>query len=114
MLTGVDPPLDGAVVLLEHVVQIEEKTRNGILRTPSVNPPRKQRMSLRQRSVTYVKSFSALSRGEEVPKTCFKFRYSEFLNIPSCRFVPIPGADEIKSVELLNSEYSWHPTWPQQ
>ena len=54
MLTGVDPPLDGAVVLLEHVVQIEEKTRNGILRTPSVNPPRKPRMSFRQRSVTYV------------------------------------------------------------
>jgi hypothetical protein len=38
-------------------VASEEKTRNGILSTLSVNPPRKQRMSFRQRSVTYVKSF---------------------------------------------------------
>ena len=46
----------------------EEKTRNGILCTPSVNPPRKQRMSFRQRSVTYVKKFSSrFHEGEEVP-----------------------------------------------
>ena len=32
---------------------VEEKTRNGILSTLSVSPPRKQRMSFRQRSVTY-------------------------------------------------------------
>ena len=53
----------------------EEKTRNGILRTPSVNPPRKQRMSLKQRSVTYVKSFiRAFTREKRYP-TCFKFRF---------------------------------------
>jgi hypothetical protein len=84
----------------------EEKTRNGILCTPSVNPPRKQRMSFRQRSVTYVKSFlRAFTREKRYP-TCFKFRYSEFQNILSSRFVPLPGADEIKSAELLNSQYS--------
>src|SRR5258705_7008808 len=55
--------------------QIEEKTRNGILSTPSVNPPRKQRMSFRQRSVTYVKSFlRAFTREKRYP-TCFKFRF---------------------------------------
>jgi hypothetical protein len=37
---------------------------------------------------------------------CFIVRYSEFRNIPSCRLIPLPGADEIKRVELLNSEYS--------
>jgi hypothetical protein len=42
------------------------------------------------------------------------FRYSEFRNIPSCRLVPIPGVDEIKSTELLNSEYSCQPTWQQK
>ena len=45
------------------VVQLEEKTRNGILCTPSVNSPRKQRMSFRTRSVTNVKISFALSRG---------------------------------------------------
>jgi hypothetical protein len=55
--------------------QSEEKTRNGILRTLSVNPPRKQRMSLRQGSVTYVKSFlRAFTREKRYP-TCFKFRF---------------------------------------
>jgi hypothetical protein len=40
----------------------------------SVNPPRKQRMSFRQRSVTYVKSFlRAFTRQKRYP-TCFKFR----------------------------------------
>jgi len=34
----------------------EEKTRNGILSTLSINPPRKQRMSFRQRSVTYCRT----------------------------------------------------------
>src|SRR5260370_33274694 len=29
--------------------------------------------------------------------TCFIIRYSEFRNIPSCRVVPIPGADDSKS-----------------
>src|SRR6266436_7396108 len=54
---------------------LEEKTRNGILCTPSVNPPRKQRMSFRQRSVTYVKSFlRAFTREKRYP-TCFKFRF---------------------------------------
>ena len=38
-----------------------------------------------------------------------KFPYSEFRNIPSCRFVPLPEADEIKRAELLNSEYSALP-----
>src|SRR5258705_2019577 len=53
--------------------QIEEKTRNGILCTPSVNPPRKQRMSFRQRSVTSIKSFlRAFTREKRYP-TCFKF-----------------------------------------
>jgi hypothetical protein len=42
------------------------------------------------------------------------FRYSEFRNIPSCRFVPMPGAHEISRAELVSSEYSWQPTWPQQ
>ena len=46
--------------------------------------------------------------------TCFKFRYSEFRNIPSCRFVPLPGSDEIKSAELLNSEYSCQSTCRQK
>jgi hypothetical protein len=41
------------------------------------------------------------------PLACFIFPYSEFRNIPSCRFIPLPGADEIKRAELLNSEYSW-------
>jgi hypothetical protein len=55
--------------------QEEEKTRNGILCTPSVNPPRKQRMSFRKRSVTYVKSFlRAFTREKRYP-TCFKFRF---------------------------------------
>ena len=31
MLTGVDPPLDGAVVLLEHVVQIWHRPMPAIL-----------------------------------------------------------------------------------
>jgi Domain of unknown function (DUF1929) len=54
---------------------LEEKTRNGILCTPSVNSPRKQRMSFRQRSVTYVKSFlRAFTRKKRYP-TCFKFRF---------------------------------------
>jgi 3-hydroxyisobutyrate dehydrogenase-like beta-hydroxyacid dehydrogenase len=53
----------------------EEKTRNGILSTLSVNSPRKQRMSFRQRSVTYVKSFlRAFTREKRYP-TCFKFRF---------------------------------------
>src|ERR1700736_4568415 len=53
----------------------EEKTRNGILSTLSVNPPQKQRMSFRQRSVTYVKSFlRAFTREKRYP-TCFKFRF---------------------------------------
>ena len=47
--------------------QLEEKTRNGILCTPSVNPPRKQRMSFRQRWVTYVKVSSRFHEREEVP-----------------------------------------------
>jgi hypothetical protein len=55
--------------------QIEEKTRNGILCTPSVNSPRKQRMSFTQRSITYVKSFlRAFTREKRYP-TCFKFRF---------------------------------------
>src|SRR4029077_15073712 len=54
---------------------MEEKTRNGILSTLSVNPPRKQRMSFRQRSVTYVKNFlRAFTREKRYP-TCFKFRF---------------------------------------
>src|ERR1700675_4519015 len=53
----------------------EEKTRNGILRTPSVKPPRKQRMSFRQRSVTYVKSFLGTFTREKRYPTCFKFRF---------------------------------------
>src|SRR5260370_15352118 len=54
---------------------VEEKTRNGILCTLSVNPPRKQRMSFRQRSVTYVKGFlRAFTREKRYP-TCFKFRF---------------------------------------
>ena len=32
MLTGVDPPLDGAVVLLEHVVQIWHRSMRAFLR----------------------------------------------------------------------------------
>src|SRR5580704_458995 len=57
------------------MAQLEEKTRNGILCTPSVNPPRKQRMSFRKRSVTYVKSFlRAFTREKRYP-TCFKFRF---------------------------------------
>ena len=53
----------------------EEKTRNGILSTLSVNPPWKERMSFRQRSVTYVKSFlRAFTREKRYP-TCFKFRF---------------------------------------
>jgi hypothetical protein len=63
-------------------------------------------MSFRQRSVTYVKSsLRAFTREKRYP-TCFNFRYSEFRDIPSCRFIPLPGADEIKRAELLNSEYS--------
>jgi len=43
--------------------------------TLSVNPPRKQRMSFRQRSITYVKSFlRAFTREKRYP-TCFKFRF---------------------------------------
>ena len=57
------------------LADVEEKTRNGILSTLSVNPPRKQRMSFRQRSVTYVKSFlRAFTREKRYP-TCFKFRF---------------------------------------
>jgi hypothetical protein len=55
-------------VRIMRYAALEEKTRNGILCTPSVNPPRKQRMSFRQRSVTYVKKFSSrFHEGEEVP-----------------------------------------------
>jgi DNA invertase Pin-like site-specific DNA recombinase len=39
-------------------------------------------------------------------------RYSEFRNIPSCRFLPMADADKASSAELLNSEYSCQPTWP--
>src|SRR5271166_3471052 len=47
-------------------------------------------MSFRQRSVTYVKSFlRAFTREKRYP-TCFKFRYSEFRNIPSCRWRSSP------------------------
>jgi hypothetical protein len=38
MLTGVDPPLDGAVVLLEHVVQIWHRADAG--------NPRRERLGL--------------------------------------------------------------------
>jgi hypothetical protein len=31
MLTGVDPPLDGAVVLLEHIIQIRHRPMPAIL-----------------------------------------------------------------------------------
>jgi len=56
-------------------IWIRPKTRNGILSTLSVNPPRKQRMSFRQRSVTYVKSFlRAFTRENRYP-TCFKLRF---------------------------------------
>ena len=47
--------------------------------TLSVNPPRKQRMSFRQRSITYVKSFlRAFTREKRYP-TCFKFRFVSLL-----------------------------------
>ena len=41
-------------------------------------------------------------------------RYSEFRNIPSCRFIPVSGADQIRRAGLLNSEYSCQRIWPQQ
>jgi hypothetical protein len=41
-----------------------------------------------------------------------KGRYSEFRNIPSCRFLPMADADKARSAELLNSEYSCQPNWP--
>ena len=63
----------------------EEKTRNGILCTPSVNPPRKQRMSFRQRSVTYVKSFLRAFTREKSYPTCFKFR---FVSSPQVQATP--------------------------
>ena len=40
--------------------------------------------------------------------------YSEFLIIPSCRFVSIPAADEINNAKLLTSEYSSQPIWHQK
>jgi hypothetical protein len=40
-------------------------------------------------------------------------RFLEFFTA-QINTVPIPGADEIKGVELLSSEYSSQPTWPQQ
>jgi hypothetical protein len=52
-----------------------ENSRNGILRTPRVNPPRKQRMSLRPRSVTYRKSFLRGFTREERYLTCVNFRF---------------------------------------
>ena len=49
-----------------------ENSRNGILCTPSVNPPRKQQMSFRPGSVTYGKSLRALTR-EKRHLTCVNF-----------------------------------------
>jgi Transposase, Mutator family len=63
------------IAMYAQGMTVEEQTRNGIFCTPSVNPPRKQRMSLRQRSVNYAKSFlRAFTREERYP-TCFKFRF---------------------------------------
>ena len=71
-------------------------------------------MSFRQRSVTYVESFLRTFTREKRYRTCFKFRYSEFRNIWSYRFVSMREADEIWSAEVVNSEYSCQPTCPQQ
>src|SRR5579864_5114735 len=43
------------LAVIKHVVG--ESSRNGILCTPRVNPPRKRRISFGPRSVTYGKSF---------------------------------------------------------
>ena len=51
---------------------------------------------------------------ETAPLAYLDFRYSEFRNIPSCRFIPLPGADEINRAELLNSEYSCQSTCRQK
>ena len=76
----------------------EEKTRNGILCTPSVNPPRKQRMSFRQRSVTYVKSFlRAFTREKRYP-TCFKFR---FVSSPLLTLLPSGKPSQYSIPEYL-------------
>src|ERR1700730_13834644 len=72
----------------------EEKTRNGILSKRSVNPPRKQRMSFRQRSVTYVKSFlRAFTREKRYP-TCFKFRYVSSPHIDPASMIVVDLAGE--------------------
>src|SRR5258705_4606560 len=78
---------------------IEEKTRNGILCTPSVNSPRKQCMSFRQRSVTYVKSFlRAFTREKRYP-TCFKFR---FVSSPHLRELGIAAKQLFPKLPLVS------------
>ena len=52
-----------------------ENSRNGTLCTPSVNPPRKQRMSLRPRSVTYGKSFLRAFTRQKRYLTCVNFPF---------------------------------------
>jgi len=52
-----------------------ENSRNGILCTPRVNPPRKQRMSFRPRSVTYGKSFLRALTREKRCLTCVNFPF---------------------------------------
>jgi hypothetical protein len=51
-------------------------------------------------------SFNRDAGGRTQSLTYSIVRYSEFRNIPSCRFIALPGADEIKRAALLNSEYS--------
>src|ERR1700730_3749240 len=52
-----------------------QNSRNGILCTPSVNPPRKQRMSLRPRTVSYGKSFLRAFTREKRYLTCVNFPF---------------------------------------
>src|ERR1700738_314842 len=63
-------------------VKYGENSRNGILCTPRVNPPRKQRMSFRPRSVTHGKSFLRAFTRENRYLTCVNF---PFLSSPLLR-----------------------------
>jgi hypothetical protein len=54
---------------------VGENSRNGILCTPSVNPPRQQRMLFRRRSVIYGKLFHRAFTREKRCLTCVNFRF---------------------------------------
>src|ERR1700730_12248524 len=87
-------PFDHDLVLERLPALQTPRVEKDGLSTLSVNPPRKQRMSFRQRSVTYVKSFlRAFTREKRYP-TCFKFRFVSSPHIDPASMIVVDLAGE--------------------